>query len=88
MVIQRTFTAFHPLNKVTKLISFQFQQSVSSQSTTRSHWAPFGVKKVRFWPLNFSHVIDSEKTFDGVKELIESVILSPYSMGLSTKTYV
>jgi hypothetical protein len=37
---------------------------------------------------NFSHVIEANNFFDGVKELNESVILSLCSMGLSTKTYV
>jgi len=40
-----------------------------------------------FWPLNFSHVIDSEKNLNGMKELIESVILSLYSLVVSTKAY-
>ena len=38
-------------------------------------------------PLTFSHVIDSEKKLDGMKELIESVILSLYSVRVSTKAY-
>ena len=36
-------------------------------------------------PPAFSHVIDSEKKFDGMKELIESVILSLYSVGYQQK---